>query len=79
MEESVSVSDDDVSDAYTPPPFPDEVRQFVKEHPFNFTPELDPTTAFTAPPSLSVVEDRVILLTVTLSVAAAEVWIRMRE
>ena len=71
MDDSVSFFDDDVSDAYSAPPFPDDVRQFVKEHPFSFTPELDPTTAFTAAPLLSVVE-RVMLVTVTLSVADAE-------
>ena len=69
MKESVSFLVEAVSCAYTAPPFPDEVWQFVKEHPFNFTPELEPTTAFTAAPLL---EERVMLLTVIFNVAAAE-------
>ena len=76
MEESVSFLDEAGSCAYTAPPFPEEVWQFVKEHPFNFTPELDPTTAFTAAPFP---EDRVMLFTVTLSVEAADDCITMRE
>ena len=76
MDESVSFLDVDVSDAYTPPPFPDKALQLMNEHPFNFTPELDPTTAFTAAPSL---EERVMLLTVTLSVAPAEDSMTMSE
>ena len=69
FDDSVSFFDDDVSDAYTPPPFPDDVRQFVNEHPFKLTPPLDPTTAFTAPPLL---DESVTLRTVMLSVAAAD-------